>query len=653
MKNIDIHTKKLMIALKVFIPSFFISFILIFSLFFAILAGRFTDYLNKDVQIEALDGASFLSQTLLVNSSAEGSVYTTTTADPQIIFYLADKRFKFINIHISNLSESSQIGQLFWGFTDDNLSEEQSTTVYLNNGDNIFPLPLNNTDITVLRIDLSTSPGITMNIDSVKFLNFLPIPKRVWICALCAAFLIATIIMKAKAFKMRHVFRWGELIKENQFIIIYSIFLFLVYSAWGLITPYNGAPDEAMRMDVVRYLSIHWDLPRGDNPAIRNALWGFSYAYSPYITQIIGAFFIKIASFFTLSQQLLLYIARIPSILFSLGTAIFVYKIGRQLFYEQAFAVLLTVLVSLWPENTMIASYVNNDSFALFSISIMMYAWVIGIKSNWNMKSCLTLSIGAGLSLISYYNAFIFTMLSLFLWLCCAFSNKEDRLKTKALLGRAAIMLTIAFLICAWFYIRNAIIYKGDIFGMESSLEAGELYAIEYLKPSARNTFRQQGLSIIHMLANTDWVITSLNSFIACFGYMNIHPDKLVYAFYYLLITIGGSANIIGAINSLRKKRVNIFYAFATVSIPLAILLSAYNSWANDFQPQGRYFLTALIAVCILIVNGIKLLLIWINILEKHEKYIISVLIIGIVIAQVTSFYSVFEYFYPVTTLIF
>lgn len=44
------------------------------------------------------------------------------------------------------------------------------------------------------------------------------------------------------------------------------------------------------------------------------------------------------------------------------------------------------VLTSALPQIIFIGSYINNDSLALLSISIIIYAWLNGIESKWNIK---------------------------------------------------------------------------------------------------------------------------------------------------------------------------------------------------------------------------------------------------------------------------
>ena len=54
-----------------------------------------------------------------------------------------------------------------------------------------------------------------------------------------------------------------------------------------------------MRYMVAQYLHKHpGKLPLGDDPAIRDATWGISYAYYPILSYMVSAVFMGIAGLF-------------------------------------------------------------------------------------------------------------------------------------------------------------------------------------------------------------------------------------------------------------------------------------------------------------------------------------------------------------------
>ena len=98
-----------------------------------------------------------------------------------------------------------------------------------------------------------------------------------------------------------------QMINKNKFYIIGTLilFLFLFYCSTKLCM--NVAPDEYMRYDIPLFIYNHSYLPKGDEKEILNAIWGFSYGFTPYLPSIISFFFMKIASIFTTSPVHLLW----------------------------------------------------------------------------------------------------------------------------------------------------------------------------------------------------------------------------------------------------------------------------------------------------------------------------------------------------------
>ena len=69
---------------------------------------------------------------------------------------------------------------------------------------------------------------------------------------------------------------------------------FLLLTAWAFMQPLGAGPDEKMRYMVAQYLHKHpGKLPLGDDPAIRDATWGISYAYYPILSYMVSAVFIQ------------------------------------------------------------------------------------------------------------------------------------------------------------------------------------------------------------------------------------------------------------------------------------------------------------------------------------------------------------------------
>ena len=155
------------------------------------------------------------------------------------------------------------------------------------------------------------------------------------------------------------------------------------------------APDEAMRMLIPEYIVSHHALPNGMEEAVRHPLWGFSYALYPYLTAIISSVFMAITSLFTKSAVALLTAARLTSVLSGTGTLIVVFLIGEELFERRESALLGGIFVGFLPQFVFLSCYVNNDSFAVFTVALIIYFWIRGMKSAFCKKTASALEQAA------------------------------------------------------------------------------------------------------------------------------------------------------------------------------------------------------------------------------------------------------------------
>lgn len=207
-----------------------------------------------------------------------------------------------------------------------------------------------------------------------------------------------------------------QMINKNKFYIIGTLilFLFLFYCSTKLCM--NVAPDEYMRYDIPLFIYNHSYLPKGDEKEILNAIWGFSYGFTPYLPSIISFFFMKIASIFTTTPVHLLIAARLTSVLAGALTFFVCCKIGEEIFNHKMTIYLFAIFVSLLPQFMYLSLYLNNDSFSIFTTALIVYGWIKGIKTNWNCKWCIFLGVAIGLCALTYYNAYGFILCSIIVY---------------------------------------------------------------------------------------------------------------------------------------------------------------------------------------------------------------------------------------------
>ena len=124
-----------------------------------------------------------------------------------------------------------------------------------------------------------------------------------------------------------------EFLKKNKksLTILFLIILFGYYLIWVVKQPFNSCPDEGMKWDICKYIYENNKIPHGDDEAIRNDMWGISYAFQPILTYMICAVFMKIMSIFSTNEFCLLIAARLVSTISMVFAVYFTIKISDKL----------------------------------------------------------------------------------------------------------------------------------------------------------------------------------------------------------------------------------------------------------------------------------------------------------------------------------
>lgn len=407
--------------------------------------------------------------------------------------------------------------------------------------------------------------------------------------------------------------------------LIFVLIMFFLFFSLSIIIPFNKAPDEAARYLLPQYMYKYSKLPLGTDPEVRIPLWGFSYAFSPFLSYMIGGLFMKVVSIFSEDPFALLVAARFASVVFSTITVIYVVKIADQLFDDDKKWIFI-ILCSCLPMFIFISSYVNCDSLAVLSTSIIIYAWILGMKTSWNRESCIHLIIGLALCVLSYKNAYGYILVTIIIYFNELYKSIK-RGEYKIMLKKGVFVLTIVFALAGWFYIRNYLLY-GEFLADNISDQMSEMYAIDSLKPSLRVTPFSSGSSLLYMLIDMKWLEYSLNSFIGIFDYMTLPLPDFYYFVYKLIYALG----IIGCLVYCIKKRGVIqnkmLNLVMVVSIIIPVVLSIYTSYYNGFQAQGRYLLPSLIPLMYFIAKGLEEILKFIPNNNRLVKGMLSIILV-------------------------
>lgn len=565
----------------------------------------------------------------------EGSTYTPTNDDPQIVFMDIKTEFNTILVTFSDRIFASADYQLFYSL-DGSFTEDNSFTKTIPIGAKSFIITLPEGEFDDLRLDINSEfklKGIVVTDESV-------IARKIAVRNFSLLRFVAMFIMLLSIALI--LMQWvlsknPRKLSVHELLFVVAVFCF--YFVWAISKDYNYAPDEAMRFDVTKFLFENNRLPKYDELL---SDWGFSYAHLPAVLcSQIGYILMKVASIFTSDPHKLLLAARMVSVLSCTGAVYFIIKLTK-LIFKRSTRWIMIVTIAFMPQFAFISSYVNNDSVAFLGIAMIAYAWALGIFDNWNIKNCGLLSVGLATCALSYYNSYAWILISIFFFVFVyLYKNKKDY---KGLFKYAGIVAGLTFLLAGYSFIRHLVLY-GDLLGFETSHYYGNLYAIPALHPDNRISVAEQGLSLQYMLFDMDWLLISFRSFIGAFGYMQYLCSENVYTLAKIFIRIAIIGCAISIVIRIFKKQKPdtlklVFYISAVLCAVITICLSIYNSYNTDFQPQGRYCYPAFLTIALLIASGYDGFISLFK--EKHRYALTAMVCTAFIVVSIYVFSSVY-----------
>lgn len=388
---------------------------------------------------------------------------------------------------------------------------------------------------------------------------------------------------------------------RTEHLLIAITFLMCLAGAF-LISP-DQCPDEAGRQLLSDYIYRTGKLPTGDEPETMINLWGFSYALRPYLASIVGACCMKFASIFTQSQKIMLVMSRMCSVLSITGCAYFSVKSGNILFKDRRSSILLAVMICYLPQVAFIGMYQNNDALSLMAVIMELFFLLRGYKDDWSISSCIGLGISMTIAVLSYYSVYPWILLGGVFCIVACLCNERINRKAYFIASRSALVIGIVLVLSGWFFVRNAIAHNGDLLG------------IAYEKIS-RDAAMAQGVELVDYRPGysqfatfgdfiKQWMLISCVSTIGCFGYMNVLLSKLQYLVYGISVVVLELWAIIKILLSRNcSKMILLFHVMLVTGAIATMILSVYASYYRDYQPQGRYIITAILPVFFSIAYG-------------------------------------------------
>ena len=404
--------------------------------------------------------------------------------------------------------------------------------------------------------------------------------------------------------------RYMKCLSGIEYLLV--VLAFLVCLTGALLLPINQCPDEFVRNLLISWMVEKGTLPTGDEletiplappPA---DTYGFSYALRPYLPAMIGAVFVKIARLFGSSDRVLLAAGRMCSVLSVTGCCWVCLLLGHRLFDRRSSAILFAVLVCFLPQVQFLGMYHNNDALSLFAVCMMLFFLVDGYARRWPIKSCVGLAIGFSIGLLSYYSIYGWILMCTVFCIVSVITDQEIIDKGSFIFKRAGLIAGICLLLAGWFFIRSAILHNGDFLGLayeqvsRARVEAMGYKLFQYI------CYRCDGLSIPEFLRvkNYEWIKVTLKSFVGTFSNLSLFLPLTLYGIYYAIFGFGVLRFLAVLLHRPTEKRDRLLLIVMLVSCGINMVLHLWQSYARDYQAQGRYIITTIVFLAFMIAYG-------------------------------------------------
>lgn len=365
----------------------------------------------------------------------------------------------------------------------------------------------------------------------------------------------------------------------------------------------NGGPDEVMRSLLPKCIVGGNLLPSGYDKCAIYSLGYWSYAFYPQLLPAyLSAVFMTIARLLGGSESIIFMSGRLASVCFGLtalaSTSSCVYHILRGNRSAELIACLTVVLMGFWPQFAFLSSYMNNDIAALAGVSLILLALVRGIREKWDLRSTAILCTGVVVTGLSYWNAYGFIMAGVVIFIVTVFlQHQHDFQVVLRIIVPAAIVCALCVLP---FFLVNIIRY-GDPVGMHAFHDR----YMQWITDGGERLQTPWTGEPWNLPVDSSFVQSTVESFIAMFGYMSVRMPYPVYLMYILLAGAGIGLFLSRCAGYMQSREERVFAIGVVVACLITVGLFFYYNLQVDYQPQGRYIIYLLVPLTIASAVGI------------------------------------------------
>jgi hypothetical protein len=446
--------------------------------------------------------------------------------------------------------------------------------------------------------------------------------------------------------------------------LLFGVWLLSAALAMAAVTSHSVHPDEFNHVAAARYYFGNWLPPSVDDPRIVESysIYGTSYLNELDIVYLIAAKATLLWSGLGLSDLLSLRLFNVMLLGILLLVAwtqkhvwagMLVLLMSPQIWYvfsyfnADAFPLFLSIVLALLaaPNDSPISRFVQGGEVRLTALAIFVVALGLLLISKRNylpvvlivgmllcmrhlgMRTWCAILAAAGVALILFrvvagpdlvymfpLTARFFAPAGMTMLAAAGIHSLYKVVRTPDLwtpFARIALLFGMALLVALP---RIGADYRANGAPTQKHIsmsKAAEHYADKRFKPSTLTLNPSESYPGLHLAAKGagfdqvfnqpyGWAGNSWRSFLGVYGYMNIFAPAPIY----LMLSLCWVVLMVAAVLFSGKNRVaRRALILASVGISLVALSSLVHSWANDFQPQGRYLFPGIAMIAIFLLD--------------------------------------------------
>ena len=391
-------------------------------------------------------------------------------------------------------------------------------------------------------------------------------------------------------------------------LIVFVAFL-VYYLATAMALPYGSGPDYAAHLDAAHFIFDEGRLATlpADEERLHFTVYGATRTSRPPLPYIVAAAAARSLDWTGIDLRLLFRAG--PALLCALTLGL-IFATLRLYFNNHWYALGGALLVGLMPQFTFIASHLNDDSGAIFSVTLTLYCLVRLLHEKSTSRLATMAGVAIGLILLSKFTA----------WLFLPFAGIALAAFARPQAGRwlsCTAFFTVGIIIGGGWWIGFNIWHYGWNDPLLFKISAQTSAAHMQLAPETVRSFADEGVNLMGLVIGNykGFVNETLISAIGNLDWLRLKLGLPQYLLYSLVLITGLAyvplrwlTTLFGVVrgDTVSNLRNLLFETLLLGAIGFQFFMYARYNLLQEAQVQGKYLLPVLLCPLLLFFVAIE-----------------------------------------------